>query len=258
MCTVVILRRARHDWPVLLAANRDEMKDRPWSAPARHWPDRPEVIAGRDDLAGGSWLGINEAGVVAALLNRQGTLGRQVGKRSRGELVLEALDHADAAAAARALSDLNPEAYRAFNMILADNRDVVWLRHGGDGPLRVETLQDGLWMLTAADLNDSEDPRIRANLPRFRAAPVPDPLAPGGWDAWTALQGRGADPDAAADTAGLCFELPSGFATVCASQIALPAPALDAPAPVMRFAAGPPDRVPFRPVSLHDDLANTE
>ena len=62
MCTLVILRRPGHDWPLLLGANRDEMKDRPWDAPARHWDDRPEVVAGRDRLSGGSWLGVNKDG----------------------------------------------------------------------------------------------------------------------------------------------------------------------------------------------------
>ena len=48
MCTVVILRRPGHPWPIVFAANRDEMLDRPWQAPGRHWPDRPEVVAGLD------------------------------------------------------------------------------------------------------------------------------------------------------------------------------------------------------------------
>ena len=86
MCTLVILRRPAHDWPVLIAANRDEMRDRPWRPPARHWPDRPEVVAGLDELAGGSWLGINDHGVVAGILNRVGSLGPAPNKRSRGEL----------------------------------------------------------------------------------------------------------------------------------------------------------------------------
>ena len=93
MCTLVILYRPDHDWPVLIAANRDEMLDRAWSAPARHWPDRPEVVAGRDKLAGGSWLGVNDHGVAAGILNRLGSLGPDANKRTRGELVLEALDH---------------------------------------------------------------------------------------------------------------------------------------------------------------------
>src|SRR5919108_5501887 len=104
MCTLVILRRPDHRWPVLIGANRDEMIDRPWQPPGRHWPDRAEVVAGRDLLAGGSWLGLNDWGVAAAVLNRHGSLGPAAGLRSRGELVLEALDHADAARAPAALS----------------------------------------------------------------------------------------------------------------------------------------------------------
>jgi hypothetical protein len=134
MCTVVILRRPDHRWPILLAANRDEMLDRPWRPPARHWPDRPEVTAGLDELAGGSWLGLNDHGVVAGILNRMGSLGPAPGQRTRGELVLEALDNADAVAAAQALSALDPAAYRPFNMVVADNRDAYWLCNRGAAP----------------------------------------------------------------------------------------------------------------------------
>ncbi|MQX37460.1 NRDE family protein [Roseospira navarrensis] len=250
MCTLILLRRPDHPWPLVIAANRDEMRDRPWTAPGRHWPDRPEVVAGLDDLAGGSWLGLNDHGVVAALLNRKGTLGPQAGKRSRGELVLEALDHADAVDAAEALGHLNPEAYRPFNLIVADTRDAFWIRVAEDGRVGVEPLPEGLSMVTAGDLNDIRDARIAANLDRWRAAPWPDPDLPGddGWEAWTRLQGLGPDPDAATPGAGMCFAYDSGFGTVCASQIAVPAPALDPRPPVLRFAAGPPDRTPFRPL----------
>src|SRR5438045_6917906 len=107
------------------------MIDRAAKPPGRHWPDRPEVTAGKDLLAGGSWLGINDWGVAAAILNRHGSLGPAPGQRSRGELVLEALDHADAVAAAEALTHLDPAAYRRFNLIVADNRDGFWLRPAG-------------------------------------------------------------------------------------------------------------------------------
>ena len=109
MCTLVMLRRPEARWPLMVAANRDELSTRPWQGPARHWPDRPEVVAGKDMTAGGSWLGVNDDGLFAAILNRPGTLGPADGKRSRGELVLEALDHAEAKVAAEALADLNPE-----------------------------------------------------------------------------------------------------------------------------------------------------
>ena len=83
MCTLVCLRRPDHPWPVLIAANRDEHRGWRSAPPARHWPDRPQVVAGLDVAGGGSWLGINDDGLVAAVMNRTGTLGAQPGKRSR-------------------------------------------------------------------------------------------------------------------------------------------------------------------------------
>ena len=120
MCTVILLRRPGHAWPLLLAANRDEMGDRPWRPPARHWPDRPAIIAGMDVLGGGTWLGVNDAGVTAAVLNRINTLGPAPGRRSRGELPLAALEHPTAEGAAQSMTRIDPCAYRPFNMVIAD------------------------------------------------------------------------------------------------------------------------------------------
>src|SRR5947209_17393897 len=168
MCTWVILRRPEHRWPVIIGANRDEMIDRPAKPPGRHWADRVEVVAGLDLLAGGTWLGLNGWGVAAAVLNRHGSLGPAAGLRSRGELVLEALDHADAVAAAEALSHLDPEAYRTFNLIVADNRDAFWLRHAGGGRIELHPLKDGLSVIAAGDVNDLGTRRLELALPAFR------------------------------------------------------------------------------------------
>src|SRR5579863_4337110 len=154
MCTLAILRRPENDWPVVIAANRDEMIDRPAKPPGRHWPDRAEIVAGLDLLAGGSWLGLNDWGVAAAVLNRHGSLGPEAGLRSRGELVLEALDHADAVDAATALSHLDPAAYRSFNLIVADNRDAFWLRHAGSGRIETRPLDEGLSVVAAGDVDE--------------------------------------------------------------------------------------------------------
>lgn len=248
MCTLVILRRRGHEWPLLLAANRDEMRDRPAAPPSRHWEDRPEVVAGLDELGGGSWLGMNDSGLAAAVMNREGTLGPQDGKRSRGELVLEALDHAEAGAAAGALADLHPVAYRPFNLILADARDAYWLRHGGDGEIRVHPVPPGLHMLTATDLDDLDNPRIRANLSRFRESEPPDPNR-GQWDAWKSLLASRAYPEEAGPAAAMNLDLGSGFGTVSSALIAVPANLGTRPDPVWLHAAGPPDLVPFEPVA---------
>jgi hypothetical protein len=245
MCTTIILNRPGHDWPVLMAANRDERLDRPWQRPGPHWADRPGVIAGLDELAGGSWLGVNGAGVAAAVLNREGTLGPEAGKRSRGELVLDALDFADAVDAADALGGLDPRAYRPFNLVIADNRDAFLLIHRGDGPgIAVAPLPEGISMITAMDRDDPRSSRTRLYRPRFLAATPPDPDR-GDWAAWEALlasrdrepgQGPGGalfiDSSPAGD--------PGGFGTASSSLIALPAIG-GSRKPVFRFASGPPE-----------------
>jgi uncharacterized protein with NRDE domain len=220
MCTLILLRRPGHDWPVILGANRDEMVARPWRPPGRHWPDLPEIVAGLDELAGGSWLGINDHGVVAGILNRHGSLGPAAGQRSRGELVLEALDHADAAAAAEALAAIEPRAYRTFNLVVADSRDALWLRHADDSgkiPVEVHPIKEGLSMIASGDLDDPETPRLGRYRPRFQAAPPPDPER-GDWSAWENLLSEdGGGPDNA-----LRFTTDRGFATVSSALIAIP------------------------------------
>lgn len=232
MCTVVILRRPGHDWPLLLAANRDEMGDRPWQPPARHWEDRPEVVAGLDELAGGTWLGLNDWGVVAAVMNRPGTLGPAEGLRSRGELPLEALDHAEARAAVEALAHLDPGAYRPFNLVIADAREAWWLRADGR-TIDAAPVPEGVSMVTAHDLNDTAaSPRIRRYLPRFEGAPAPDPKGDG-WGAWEALMSareHDGDPREA-----MRVETAEGFGTVSSSLLALPAPGRPEVPPVWRF-----------------------
>jgi len=224
---------------LIAAANRDEMQDRPWRGPGRWWDDRPETIAGQDILAEGSWLGINDFGVMAAVLNRAGTLGPLASKRSRGELVLEALDHADADQAAQALSGLAAGSYRPFNLVIADNCTAFWLRNDGSRVVS-HRIPPGLHMLTERDLDDPASPRIAAHLDRFRAVPTPDPDT-GDWESWTRMLSE------SGDEAAMCFTRPDGFGTVSSSLIALPAPGAEAD-PVWRFAPGRPDRTPFEPV----------
>jgi hypothetical protein len=245
---LIILRRPDHPWPLVLGGNRDEMSDRPWDPPARHWGDRPEVVAGQDRLAGGSWMGINDLGAVAVVMNRVGSLGPDPQRRSRGELVLDALAHAQAAPAARSLAERDAASYRPFNLFLGDRRDALWLRNDGSR-IRVSPVPPGVHMLTARELDDTTDPRIAAYLPRFRAASAPDPAAGAGACAdWIALLGsREPVPGAPANSA-MCFSLQDGFATLSSALISIPAaPGRDARTSWL-FAAGPPDRSEFSPV----------
>ncbi len=247
MCTLMILRRPEHDWPVVIGANRDEMIDRPAMPPDRHWPDRAEIVAGLDLLAGGSWLGLNDWGVAAAVLNRHGSLGPTAGLRSRGELVLEALDHADAVDAAMALSHLDPTAYRSFNLIVADNRDAFWLRHTGAGRVEARPLADGLSAIAAGDIDELTTPRLALARPRFLGAPPPDPDRDE-WTAWQDLLGDDIAPPGMETDAAMRFRTARGFATVSSALIALPAVPSPERRPVFRYAAWLPEPSPWRDV----------
>jgi hypothetical protein len=237
MCTVIVLLRPGHAWPSVLAANRDERLDRAWDAPAEHWPDHPGVIAGRDRSAGGTWMGMNRHGVVAAVLNRQGTLGPAAGKRSRGDLPLIALTRDSAAEAAHAVVALDAGQWRGFNLVLADSREAIFVRGAGHGHPQARSLGPGLSMVTAHDPNDPGSPRVARHLPRFTAAPPPEP---GDLRSWQALL---------ADRSGEAGEQLNvaprgGFGTVCSSLVALPATG----PPVWLFASGPPHAAAFIPV----------
>lgn len=251
MCSIVILYRPGHRWPILVGANRDEMLDRPWAPPGRHWPDRNNVVAGLDKLAGGSWLGLNDDGVLAGVLNRMNSLGPLPGRRSRGELVLEALDHADAANAAVALADIDPGAYRPFNMVVADNTRAFWLRNLGyeAGWMEVMDLPPGLSMITARDRNDLASPRIRTYLPLFEAAEVPDPDADD-WASWERLLASRGHEAGGKPTDAMAVVTESGFGTVSSSLIALPGSDADQRRPIWRFCPGLPGEKPFEPVPL--------
>jgi uncharacterized protein with NRDE domain len=218
----------------VLAANRDERLSRPWDPPAEHWPG---IVGGRDRLAGGTWMAINRHGVVAAVLNRAGSLGPVAGKRSRGELPLLALAHPTAEQAARAIGALDAGAWRGFNLVLADAAGAIFVRGQGSGRADVEPLLDGVSMVTAYDPNDQESPRVVRHLPELVAA---EPDGPDTWQAWRTIL---------ADRSGHAGQqinvVPrGGFGTVCSSLVALPVRG----EPVWLFAGGPPDQADFLPV----------
>jgi uncharacterized protein with NRDE domain len=234
MCTVVLLIRPGHAWPLVLAANRDEMLDRSWDPPGAHWPDGSGIVAGRDRTAGGTWMGVNGDGVVAAVLNRPGSLGPATGKRSRGELPLLALAYPSAAKGAAAVGKMDAAAWRSFNLVIADRMGAFFIRGLGHGSPEPIPLMPGLHMITAHDPDDPESPRVARHLDRFRSA---EPSNPARWWSWREIL---------ADRAGspgeqINVEPRGGFGTVCSSLLGLPQKGRE----VWLFASGPPHQVPF-------------
>jgi len=119
MCLVLVVWRVHRAYPCLVAANRDEFHARP-TARAAWWPDHPEILAGRDLQAGGTWLGITRTGRFAALTNYRDPEQRRVDAPSRGALVTAMLE--SGASVAEGLAYLREVGahYNGFNLIFSD------------------------------------------------------------------------------------------------------------------------------------------
>lgn len=89
MCILFFAIDSHPKYPLVICANRDEFHHRA-TQPAHIWPNTPNIIAGKDLQAGGTWLGVNQAGQFAGITNLR-TKAQDEGVRSRGELVINAL-----------------------------------------------------------------------------------------------------------------------------------------------------------------------
>lgn len=144
MCTLIVAWQVFEDTPVAAVANRDELYARPSRPPAVE-AGEPRVVAPRDEAAGGTWIGYNEAGVVVAVTNRW--VESPDGERSRGLLVRDALDRRSAEAAARFVErELDARDYGPFHLLVADADAALLLAWDGvgNGPVRVENLVPGV------------------------------------------------------------------------------------------------------------------
>lgn len=175
MCLILIAWRAHQEFPMVVAANRDEMHGRP-SAAAGFWSDAPHILAGRDLEAMGTWLGVTRAGRFAAVTNFRDALDAGNASRSRGWLAREFLESHYSAAAYASRVAAQAGAYRAFNLLLGDGGELWWLSNRGNGPQRLEPGTYGL----SNHFLDSPWPKVirgKAQLGRIMsAAPAIEPL----------------------------------------------------------------------------------
>jgi uncharacterized protein with NRDE domain len=162
MCLIVVGWQAHADYPLVLAANRDEFYARP-TAVAAHWPDAPQIIGGLDLEAGGTWLGISEAGRLAAVTNvREPNMAK--GDCSRGALTRNfLLSDKPALEYAHHLAGSD---YSGFNLLLGDGESLVYCSNRNDGP---RILPPGIYGMSN-HLLDSPWPKLVQARLRFTEA----------------------------------------------------------------------------------------
>jgi uncharacterized protein with NRDE domain len=163
VCTLIAAFRLFPRWPLVIAANRDEHLDRA-ASPPRVWPGDPRFVAPRDEVAGGTWLGLNERGLFVGVTNRFG-VARDERRDSRGKLVVEALAESSARSVHRRLAGLRADRFNAFHLFYADQSAacVTW----SDGErLRQAELVPGLHIVTERSLGG--DDHARTELIRAR------------------------------------------------------------------------------------------
>lgn len=229
MCLLALLYRVAADAPVVVGANREEVYER-GGEPPRLLPGPMRIAAGIDPRAGGTWLGVNERGVLVAVTNRpRSRVPPQ--PRSRGLLALDLLGCASAREAAeQATRELGADRYGGCNVLCAD-RDSAAVIQAGDW-LRVRPLSPGLHVLTARDVNDMTDRRLAFTLDFLASRPL---------DTAATCVAALRDLCARRDDPPICLHSERG-GTVSSSILALPWPLSGG---VYLHAQGAPDAVPY-------------
>jgi uncharacterized protein with NRDE domain len=166
VCLILIAWRAHPDYPLVVAANRDEFFSRPTAA-AAFWPDAPQVLAGRDLEAGGSWLGVSREQRFAALTNYREGGKPLAGARSRGALVADFLTGSSSPGAYLAAVARRAGDYNGFNLFVADGDHLGYFANRGERPLRC--LSAGIYGLSN-HLLDTPWPKLASARAAFAAA----------------------------------------------------------------------------------------
>ena len=222
MCTLLILYRPKNKWPLIIAGNRDEMKDRPWLPPGKHWSKCNGIIAGKDLTAGGSWLGVNTNGLVATILNRTNSLGPDIEKNSRGKIIIDILKNKTLDAALNYIKLLDITKWKPFNLFLANNKKAYWVKSSDKDALSINIIPEGKHFLDSYDINSNQSERYLYNNNRFKVLndPNPDSLE---WKEWINLLAEKSYPKGKPFAAmNITNKYKKNYGTLSSAIIALP------------------------------------
>jgi uncharacterized protein with NRDE domain len=163
MCLILFAWQAHPRYELALAANRDEFHQRPAQA-ADFWDDPPELLAGRDVQAGGTWIGVERGGRFAAITNyREPDAGEIKGQLSRGSLVRDYLAGEEKPLNAAKVLAAGGERFSGFNLLLGRPGELAYTSNRGSGPVPVKPGVHGL----SNHLLDTAWPKVREGRARL-------------------------------------------------------------------------------------------
>ncbi|HLB69397.1 MAG TPA: NRDE family protein [Thermoplasmata archaeon] len=236
MCTLIALYRVVSGYDLIVGMNRDEERTRP-SLPPQLIEGTPKMVAPRDARAGGTWIGMNEQGLITALSNRRGKISETA--KSRGLLILEVLRQPTPGAAAIAIDrEVRANEYNFFNLFVATRDDLRFFSY--DGQVRMSRGHEGLNVLTNAGGNVEDDPKVTTVRALAGGAKFPDAGAATRW-LQSALRHHGGT-----GTAALCIH-GTGGGTVSSTILALHNGSAEEH--ILLYADGSPSESPYRDFS---------
>lgn len=157
MCLILLGWQAHPDFPLVVAANRDEFFARPTAA-AGFWPKAPNVLAGQDLQAGGTWMGTTRDGRFAALTNYRAPEHHRADAPSRGPLVSRFIAGNQSPEAYLDVLRRDPLDYNGFNLLVGDRHSLYWYSNVSR---EVHALAPGVYGLSN-ELLDTPWPKVRA------------------------------------------------------------------------------------------------
>ena len=174
MCLIALAHRVHPDYPLVVAANRDELYARP-TAQAAFWQDQPSILAGRDLECMGTWLGVTTRGRFAAVTNFRDPSEKRSTARSRGGLVSDFL--LSDAAPEGFLAALAPHAgeYNGFNLIVGDGASLWYF---GSREAEARAIEPGVHGLSNHRLDEPWPKVVRGRMAMEEALGEADPAPP--------------------------------------------------------------------------------
>lgn len=165
MCLIIFAHQVRPETPLIVAANRDEFHTRP-SQPAAFWDDEyaaTGILAGRDLVGGGTWLGITASGRFAAVTNIRDPSQAELKPRSRGELTRDFLAGTQSPGTYCDRLRAHFNEFAGFNLLVGDRESLYYVNNFAE---RIEALAPGIYGLSNGQINN-DWPKVKLGRARL-------------------------------------------------------------------------------------------